>query len=209
VNLQTSSCDGRLTRNNGAGLSRRLPAPQDAQPGLPQPLGEQQGTLRTTLTPWFGRGLPDRSRWRSVGDAAIRVSDQHPSHPDEQIDRLGVRLVVLGIDDPLDFALPDRDRLQRVLPLTPRTAVQRQPLLRPRRAHRRTVGTRYRARRVWIGVTAAFAVHVVKADAAGWVLDVLPRRLVEGGRGAVRRRLTGGSAKDCPQVRDGRLTARR
>jgi len=71
------------------------------------------------------------------------------------------------------------------------------------------LGTRYRARWVWIGVTAAFAVHVVKAVAAGWVLDVLPRRLVEGGRGAVRRRLTGGSTEDCPQVRDGRLTARR
>lgn len=39
------------------------------------------------------------------------------------------------------------------------------------------LGTRYRARWVWIGVTAAFAVHVVKAVAAGWVLDVLPSRL--------------------------------
>ncbi len=38
------------------------------------------------------------------------------------------------------------------------------------------LGTRHRALWVWIGVTGAFAVHVVKAVAAGWVLDVLPRR---------------------------------
>jgi putative Ca2+/H+ antiporter (TMEM165/GDT1 family) len=41
------------------------------------------------------------------------------------------------------------------------------------------LGTRYPARWVWIGVSAAFAVHVVIAVAAGGVLDLLPHTLVE------------------------------
>ena len=41
------------------------------------------------------------------------------------------------------------------------------------------LGTRYPARWVWIGVTAAFAVHVVIAVAAGGVLDLLPHTVVE------------------------------
>jgi putative Ca2+/H+ antiporter (TMEM165/GDT1 family) len=41
------------------------------------------------------------------------------------------------------------------------------------------LGTRYRALWVWLGVSAAFAVHVVIAVLAGGVLDLLPHRLVE------------------------------
>lgn len=41
------------------------------------------------------------------------------------------------------------------------------------------LGTRYRARWVWLGVSAAFVVHVVIAVVAGGVLTLLPRRLVE------------------------------
>ena len=41
------------------------------------------------------------------------------------------------------------------------------------------LGTRYRALWVWTGVSAAFVVHVVIAVAAGGVLTLLPRRLVE------------------------------
>lgn len=41
------------------------------------------------------------------------------------------------------------------------------------------LGTRYRALWVWLGVSAAFVVHVVIAVAAGGVLTLLPRRVVE------------------------------
>jgi putative Ca2+/H+ antiporter (TMEM165/GDT1 family) len=41
------------------------------------------------------------------------------------------------------------------------------------------LGTRYRALYVWLGVAAAFLVHVVIAVAAGGVLHLLPKRLVE------------------------------
>jgi putative Ca2+/H+ antiporter (TMEM165/GDT1 family) len=40
------------------------------------------------------------------------------------------------------------------------------------------LGTRYRALWVWIGVTAAFAVHVTIAVVAGGLLNLLPHRLV-------------------------------
>jgi putative Ca2+/H+ antiporter (TMEM165/GDT1 family) len=42
------------------------------------------------------------------------------------------------------------------------------------------LGTRYRALWVWIGVTAAFAVHVTIAVVAGGLLNLLPHRLVLG-----------------------------
>lgn len=42
------------------------------------------------------------------------------------------------------------------------------------------LGTRYRASYVFVGVAAAFAVHVALAIAAGSVLTLLPHRLVEG-----------------------------
>ena len=42
------------------------------------------------------------------------------------------------------------------------------------------LGTRYRPVYVWLGVAAAFLIHVVIAVAAGGVLHLLPRRLVEG-----------------------------
>jgi len=41
------------------------------------------------------------------------------------------------------------------------------------------LGTRYRAVWVWVGVSAAFVVHVVIAVTAGGVLSLLPRRAVE------------------------------
>ncbi|MEU9008593.1 TMEM165/GDT1 family protein [Streptomyces sp. NPDC048479] len=41
------------------------------------------------------------------------------------------------------------------------------------------LGTRYRASYVFVGVAAAFAVHVVLAVAAGSVLTLLPHRLVQ------------------------------
>ena len=41
------------------------------------------------------------------------------------------------------------------------------------------LATRYRARWVWLGVSAAFLVHVVIACAAGRLLTLAPRRLVE------------------------------
>jgi putative Ca2+/H+ antiporter (TMEM165/GDT1 family) len=41
------------------------------------------------------------------------------------------------------------------------------------------LGTRYKAWWVWTGVATAFLVHVVIAVAAGGVLHLLPRRLVE------------------------------
>ncbi|MEU5024787.1 TMEM165/GDT1 family protein [Streptomyces milbemycinicus] len=41
------------------------------------------------------------------------------------------------------------------------------------------LGTRYRASYVFVGVAAAFAVHVVLAIAAGSVLGLLPHRLVQ------------------------------
>jgi putative Ca2+/H+ antiporter (TMEM165/GDT1 family) len=41
------------------------------------------------------------------------------------------------------------------------------------------LGTRYKASWVWLGVSAAFVVHVVIAVAAGGVLTLLPHRLVE------------------------------
>jgi Ca2+/H+ antiporter, TMEM165/GDT1 family len=41
------------------------------------------------------------------------------------------------------------------------------------------LGTRYRALYVWLGVASAFLVHVVIAVAAGGVLHLLPKRLVE------------------------------
>ncbi|MBT2471341.1 TMEM165/GDT1 family protein [Streptomyces sp. ISL-66] len=41
------------------------------------------------------------------------------------------------------------------------------------------LGTRYRASYVFVGVAAAFAVHVVLAIAAGSVLTLLPHRLVQ------------------------------
>ena len=41
------------------------------------------------------------------------------------------------------------------------------------------LGTRYRALYVWLGVATAFLVHVVIAVAAGGVLRLLPKRLVE------------------------------
>ena len=41
------------------------------------------------------------------------------------------------------------------------------------------LGTRYKASWVWLGVSAAFVVHVVIAVAAGGVLTLLPKRLVE------------------------------
>ena len=41
------------------------------------------------------------------------------------------------------------------------------------------LGTRYRALWVWLGVSAAFAVHVVIAVLAGGLLNLLPHRLVE------------------------------
>ncbi|HEX7353862.1 MAG TPA: TMEM165/GDT1 family protein [Mycobacteriales bacterium] len=41
------------------------------------------------------------------------------------------------------------------------------------------LGTRYRGLYVWVGVAAAFLVHVVIAVAAGQVLTLLPHRLVE------------------------------
>jgi Ca2+/H+ antiporter, TMEM165/GDT1 family len=41
------------------------------------------------------------------------------------------------------------------------------------------LGTRYRASWVWVGVAAAFSVHVVIAVAAGGALALLPHRLVE------------------------------
>ena len=40
------------------------------------------------------------------------------------------------------------------------------------------LGTRYRALWVWLGVTAAFAVHVTIAVVAGGLLNLLPHRLV-------------------------------
>ena len=42
------------------------------------------------------------------------------------------------------------------------------------------LGTRYRALWVWIGVTAAFAVHVTIAVVAGGLINLLPHRLVLG-----------------------------
>jgi len=42
------------------------------------------------------------------------------------------------------------------------------------------LGTRYRASYVFVGVAAAFAIHVTLAVAAGSVLTLLPQRLVEG-----------------------------
>jgi putative Ca2+/H+ antiporter (TMEM165/GDT1 family) len=42
------------------------------------------------------------------------------------------------------------------------------------------LGTRYRASYVFVGVAAAFAVHVALAIAAGSVLTLLPHRLVQG-----------------------------
>lgn len=42
------------------------------------------------------------------------------------------------------------------------------------------LGTRYRASYVFVGVAAAFTVHVVLAVAAGSVLTLLPHRLVQG-----------------------------
>jgi Ca2+/H+ antiporter, TMEM165/GDT1 family len=42
------------------------------------------------------------------------------------------------------------------------------------------LGTRFRASWVWIGVTAAFAVHVTIAVVAGGLLTLLPHRLVLG-----------------------------
>lgn len=47
------------------------------------------------------------------------------------------------------------------------------------------LGTRYRASYVFVGVAAAFAVHVALAIAAGSVLTLLPHRLVEGVVGAL------------------------
>lgn len=41
------------------------------------------------------------------------------------------------------------------------------------------LGTRYRALYVWVGVAAAFAVHVVLAVVAGGLLTLLPRRVVD------------------------------
>ncbi|GAC1444189.1 MAG: TMEM165/GDT1 family protein [Mycobacteriales bacterium] len=41
------------------------------------------------------------------------------------------------------------------------------------------LGTRYRAPWVWLGVSAAFVVHVLIAVTAGGVLTLLPHRLVE------------------------------
>lgn len=41
------------------------------------------------------------------------------------------------------------------------------------------LGTRFRPLHVWLGVSAAFAVHVVIAVAAGGLLTLLPRPLVE------------------------------
>lgn len=41
------------------------------------------------------------------------------------------------------------------------------------------LGTRYRPRHVWVGVTAAFAVHVTLAVVAGGFLSLLPHRIVQ------------------------------
>src|SRR5215212_5737673 len=41
------------------------------------------------------------------------------------------------------------------------------------------LGTRYRPLWVWLGVSAAFAVHVVIACVAGRLLTLAPRRFVE------------------------------
>ncbi|MFL6136626.1 MAG: TMEM165/GDT1 family protein [Frankiaceae bacterium] len=41
------------------------------------------------------------------------------------------------------------------------------------------LGTRYRALPVWLGVAAAFAVHVVIAVVAGGILTLLPHRVVQ------------------------------
>ncbi|MTE18844.1 hypothetical protein F0L17_06780 [Streptomyces sp. TRM43335] len=47
------------------------------------------------------------------------------------------------------------------------------------------LGTRYRASHVFVGVAAAFALHVALAVAAGSVLTLLPQRLVQGVTGAL------------------------
>ncbi|KOG87324.1 TMEM165/GDT1 family protein [Streptomyces varsoviensis] len=47
------------------------------------------------------------------------------------------------------------------------------------------LGTRYRASYVFVGVAAAFAVHVALAIAAGSVLTLLPHRVVQGVVGAL------------------------
>ncbi|MCI0385121.1 TMEM165/GDT1 family protein [Streptomyces sp. CNQ085] len=47
------------------------------------------------------------------------------------------------------------------------------------------LGTRYRASYVFAGVAAAFALHVALAVAAGSVLTLLPRQLVQGVTGAL------------------------
>ena len=47
------------------------------------------------------------------------------------------------------------------------------------------LGTRYRASYVFVGVAAAFALHVALAVAAGSVLTLLPRAVVQGLTGAL------------------------
>ncbi|EPH41095.1 TMEM165/GDT1 family protein [Streptomyces aurantiacus] len=69
------------------------------------------------------------------------------------------------------------------------------------------LGTRYRASYVFVGVAAAFAVHVVLAVAAGSVLTLLPQQLVHALTGvlflggAAMLLMTKGGADDSDEVR--------